>query len=162
MAPVAGTGIATGILAGGSRAAELADRLNPLGLVIDAVSDRIGVASATKLCRSIVIKGMEALMVDLMLVTGKTGVLPGVLASLSKSYPGMDWAKVLEVMPARVERHGVRRAAEMREVARMLEENGLSGALAHAIAERHETYAQSKKTEKEVAAAAPGRHVHAG
>ncbi len=143
MAPVAAKGVGTGILAGGGRAAEVAALLNPLGFAIEAVSDDIGVASATKLCRSIVIKGMEALMVDLMMITRKTGVGPGVLASLRASYPGMDWDSVLAVMPTRVARHGVRRAAEMREVARMMEENGLSGALAEAIAARHETYARA-------------------
>jgi 3-hydroxyisobutyrate dehydrogenase-like beta-hydroxyacid dehydrogenase len=141
MAPVAEPGIRVPILAGGPRAAEIAERLNPLGMDITAVADTIGVASATKLCRSIVIKGMEALMVDLSMVTARNGVLPAVLASLTASYPGMDWAKLVEVMPGRVRRHGVRRAAEMREVARMMAEAGLDGALAEAIADRHAAHA---------------------
>jgi 3-hydroxyisobutyrate dehydrogenase-like beta-hydroxyacid dehydrogenase len=153
MAPVAQPGIAVPILAGGARAGEIAGLLNPLGMAITAVSEEIGVASATKLCRSIVIKGMEALMVDLGLIGEKTGVLPAVLASLTASYPGMDWAQVLKVMPGRVRQHGVRRAAEMREVARMLEESGFDGGLAEAIARRHETFATPKTDDP--AAAAP-------
>ena len=141
MSPVAGLGIASPILAGGARAEAVAGRLNPLGMKIDAISPEIGVASATKLCRSIVIKGMEAIMVDLSLAGAGTGVTEGVLKSLSASYPGMNWAEVLKTMPGRVARHGVRRAAEMREAARMLEEIGLSGAFAEAIAARHEAYA---------------------
>jgi 3-hydroxyisobutyrate dehydrogenase-like beta-hydroxyacid dehydrogenase len=142
MSPVAGLGIASPILAGGMRAQEIADRLNPLGMKITAVSAEIGVASATKLCRSIVIKGMEAIMVDLNLGAAKAGVMEAVLRSLTASYPGLDWAEVARTMPGRVARHGVRRAAEMREAARMLEEFGLSGAFAEAIAVRHETYAR--------------------
>jgi len=141
MSPVAGLGIASPILAGGSRADELAARLNALGMKIDVVSRDIGVASATKLCRSIVIKGLEAIMVDLNLAGARTGVLAGVLKSLTASYPGMDWEAAARTMPTRVARHGMRRAAEMREAARMLEELGLSGAFAEAIADRHETYA---------------------
>ncbi len=141
MSPVEGLGIASPILAGGARAAEVAERLNRLGMKIDPVSREIGVASATKLCRSIVIKGMEAIMVDLSLAGAKAGVTEGVLKSLLASYPGMDWDEVLRAMPGRVARHGVRRAAEMREAARMLEEMGLSGAFAEAIAARHEAYA---------------------
>jgi 3-hydroxyisobutyrate dehydrogenase-like beta-hydroxyacid dehydrogenase len=141
MSPVAGLGIASPILAGGARAEAVAARLNPLGMKIDAISPDIGVASATKLCRSIVIKGMEAIMVDLSLAGAGTGVTEGVLKSLTASYPGMDWAQVLKTMPGRVARHGVRRAAEMREAARMLEEIGVSGAFAEAIAARHEAYA---------------------
>ncbi|MEJ1156809.1 DUF1932 domain-containing protein [Prosthecomicrobium sp. N25] len=141
MAPVAEPGIAVPILAGGPRAAALAADLNRLGMRIDPVGEEIGIASATKLCRSIVIKGMEALMVDLSLVTARNGVLPAVLKSLSASYPGMDWAEVVKVMPGRVRRHGRRRAAEMRECAAMLREAGLAGDLAEAIAVRHETFA---------------------
>ena len=105
------------------------------------MSPEIGVASATKLCRSIVVKGLEALMVDLNLAAEKTGVLPAVLASLTASYPEMDWAQVASVMPRRVKQHGRRRAAEMREVSRMMSEYGLDGSLAEAIAQRHESFA---------------------
>jgi 3-hydroxyisobutyrate dehydrogenase-like beta-hydroxyacid dehydrogenase len=143
MAPVAGPGIAVPILAGGTDAAAVAARLNRLGMKIDAVADRIGVASATKLCRSIVIKGLEAIMVDLNAAADAAGVMPAVLASLTASYPGMDWAEIARTMPGRVERHGVRRAAEMREAARMLEEAGLDGAFAAAIADRHEKFARA-------------------
>jgi 3-hydroxyisobutyrate dehydrogenase-like beta-hydroxyacid dehydrogenase len=142
MSPVAGLGITSPVLAGGARAAELANRLNGLGMKIEAVSAELGVASATKLCRSIVIKGLEAIMVDLNLAAAEAGVMPAVLASLTASYPGMDWAEAARIMPTRVARHGVRRAAEMREAARMLEEMGLSGAFPAAIADRHESFAK--------------------
>ena len=142
MSPVAGLGIASPVLAGGRRAGDVAARLNPLGMKIDPVSAEIGVASATKLCRSIVIKGMEAIMVDLGLALGATGVGERVIASLTASYPGMPWADVLGYMPPRVARHGLRRAAEMREAAKMLEENGLSGDFCAAIADRHESFAR--------------------
>jgi 3-hydroxyisobutyrate dehydrogenase-like beta-hydroxyacid dehydrogenase len=141
MAPVSGPGIAVPILAGGGQAEEVAATLNPLGMRITPVSPEIGAASATKLCRSIVVKGLEALMVDLNLAAEKAGVLPAVLASLTASYPHMDWAQAASVMPGRVKQHGRRRAAEMREVSRMMSEYGLDGSLAEAIAQRHESFA---------------------
>jgi hypothetical protein len=55
----------------------------------------------------------------------------------------MDWAELVRVMPTRVTRHGIRRAAEMREAARMLTEMGFSGGLCEAIAERHESFARA-------------------
>ena len=142
MSPVAGLGITSPILAGGPQAEALAARLNPLGMKIDAVSAEIGVASATKLCRSLVIKGLEAIMVDLSQAGAKAGVMEAVLKSLTASYPGMDWAEVVGYMPPRVARHGVRRAAEMREAGKMLDELGLNGDFSRAIAERHESYAR--------------------
>jgi 3-hydroxyisobutyrate dehydrogenase-like beta-hydroxyacid dehydrogenase len=145
MSAVAGLGIAAPILAGGAKAEDVAAILNALGMAITPVSPDIGVASATKLCRSIVVKGMEALMVDLNLAAGKAGVLPAVLASLGVSYPGMDWGEIARAMPTRVARHGARRAAEMREAGRMMREMGLSGSLAEAIAERHDSFAKRPK-----------------
>ena len=142
MSPVAGLGITSPILAGGAGAEALAARLNALGMKITAVSPEIGVASATKLCRSIVIKGLEAIMIDLNLAADGAGVKPAVLASLVASYPGMPWADIADYMPPRVARHGVRRAAEMREAARMMREMGLNGDFSDAIAARHESYAK--------------------
>ena len=69
-------------------------RSTPLGMAITPVSEEIGVASATKLCRSIVIKGMEALMVDLNFAAGKAGVPPAVLESLTaciRAWIGRSW-----------------------------------------------------------------------
>jgi 3-hydroxyisobutyrate dehydrogenase-like beta-hydroxyacid dehydrogenase len=144
MAPVSGVGIEVPILSGGETAQIISARLIELGMKITPVSSDIGTASATKLCRSIVIKGMEALMVDFTLASEKAGVMLAVLASLKASYPGMDWESLAKVMMARVEQHGIRRAAEMREASRMVTELGLDGSLAAAIAQRHESFAKSK------------------
>ena len=144
MAPVSGVGIEVPILSGGEAAETMSARLNDLGMRITPVGPEIGTASATKLCRSIVIKGMEALMVDFTLASEKAGVMPEVLASLKASYPSMDWENVAKVMMSRVKQHGIRRAAEMREASRMVTELGLDGSLAAAIAERHESFAKSK------------------
>ncbi len=142
MAPVSGPGIEVPILSGGEKAHEVSARLNLLGMKITPVSTEIGTASASKLCRSIVIKGMEALMVDFTLASERAGVMPAVLESLKASYPGMDWENVAKVMLSRVRQHGVRRAAEMREASRMIAELGLDGSLASAIADRQESFAK--------------------
>ena len=146
MAPVREPGIEAPILSGGRTAEAVSARLNGLGMRITPVSTEIGTASATKLCRSIVIKGMEALMVDFTLASEKAGVMPAVLASLKASYPGMDWENVAKVMMSRVRQHGIRRAAEMREASRMIDELGLDGSLAKAIADRHESFAKAGRT----------------
>jgi 3-hydroxyisobutyrate dehydrogenase-like beta-hydroxyacid dehydrogenase len=150
MAPVSGIGIEVPILSGGERAEEVSARLNDLGMKITAVSTGIGTASATKLCRSIIIKGMEALMVDFTLAAERAGVLPAALESLKASYPGMDWENLAKVMISRVSRHGIRRAAEMREASRMIAELGLDSGLVGAIADRQESFAKlSAESRKE-------------
>ncbi|MCZ8375630.1 MAG: DUF1932 domain-containing protein [Beijerinckiaceae bacterium] len=138
MAPVAEPGIRVSILAGGAQAMSVAERLNPRGMAIRVVSETIGRASATKLCRSIMIKGIEALIIDSARASAAWGVSDDVFASLGATFPGQDWAHLARLMDGRVARHGIRRAAEMREAAQMLAELGLSPSLSEAIADAHE------------------------
>ncbi|MCZ8186949.1 MAG: DUF1932 domain-containing protein [Beijerinckiaceae bacterium] len=138
MAPVAEPGIRVSILAGGAQATGVAEVLNPRGMMIRVVSDTIGRASATKLCRSIMIKGIEALIMDSARASAAWGVSDDVFASLGATFPGQDWAHLARLMDGRVARHGIRRAAEMREAAQMLAELGLSPSLSEAIADAHE------------------------
>ncbi|WP_161139341.1 NAD(P)-dependent oxidoreductase [Propylenella binzhouense] len=141
MAPVLGPDLKVPILGAGRRAGEIAERLNALGMNIRPVATEIGRASATKLCRSIMIKGLEALIIDCTRAAAAFGVTEDVFKSFYNSYPGMDWDEIAATMPGRVEKHGLRRAAEMREVAAMLRDLGMDGSLADAVADRHERYA---------------------
>lgn len=134
MAPVKKPGIRVPILAGGSCAAELADRLNPFGFRITPVSTEIGHASATKLCRSIIIKGLEALMVDCTRASEHFDVKQSVFASLSETFPSIDWHALSDDMKERVATHGKRRSEEMREAGEMLADAGLDAELALAVA----------------------------
>lgn len=143
MAPVAQPGIRVPILTGGRRAAEVSEILNGLGFRTRAVSDTVGRASATKLCRSIVIKGLEALMIDCARAASHWQVQDDVFASLGDTFPSIDFKALAQVMDQRVARHGVRRAAEMREAAAMLAEMGLDPALSRAIAGCHERRAEA-------------------
>lgn len=135
MAPVRTPGIAVPILAGGPRSADVAERLNAMGMCITSVAQDYGRASAIKLCRSIMIKGIETLMVDCSKAVTHFGVAREVYASLGQTFPSIDWATLADAMTERVATHGVRRAAEMREAADMLREAGFNEALASAVAE---------------------------
>jgi 3-hydroxyisobutyrate dehydrogenase-like beta-hydroxyacid dehydrogenase len=134
MGPIQKFGIKVEILAGGPEASRVATRLNALGMVMVPVATDYGRASATKLCRSIMIKGIEALMVDCARASAHWGVEEPVYASLARTFPGNDWTALSVDMAERVATHGVRRAAEMREAADMVREMGLDPALASAVA----------------------------
>jgi 3-hydroxyisobutyrate dehydrogenase-like beta-hydroxyacid dehydrogenase len=135
MAPVSKPGLSVPILAGGPAAAATAELMNALGMNLTAVSTEVGVASAMKLCRSIVIKGLEALMVDCAAACEAQGVKDPVFASLAGTFPGIDWHVLAENMRERVATHGIRRAAEMREAGEMLGELGMNPALVFAVAD---------------------------
>lgn len=134
MAPVLRPGIRVPILAGGIAAEEASGILNALGMNLTPFAREVGLASATKLCRSIIIKGLEALMVDCAAACRAWNVEEEVYGSLAETFPSIDWAALAVDMGERVATHGVRRAAEMHEAAAMLDEIGLSGNLARAVA----------------------------
>lgn len=139
MAPVPPQRLKVPMLLGGRRAAHMAPALNALGMNASFISADIGIASAVKMCRSVMIKGIEALAVESMLAARRFGAEDQVLASLAQTYPGIGWDKGLpDYLISRVAEHGRRRAAEMREVARTLEDVGITPTMASAIAERQE------------------------
>ena len=135
MAPVPGPGIKVPILAGGPAAEQAAEILNGIGMNVTPVTTVPGRASATKLCRSIMIKGIEALIVDCAAASKEWDVQKEVFASLEATFPGLDFAKLAKDMAGRVHQHGVRRAAEMREAGLMLDDLHMDGSLARAVAD---------------------------
>jgi 3-hydroxyisobutyrate dehydrogenase-like beta-hydroxyacid dehydrogenase len=126
------------ILLGGSGAQALVDLLAPYGMRFEVVSDQIGPASAVKMCRSIIVKGLEALLFECVLGAAKYGADQRVLDSLSQTIPGIDWSKLADYMIGRVFEHGERRAREMEEVAATLRAIGVEPIMAEATARRQE------------------------
>jgi 3-hydroxyisobutyrate dehydrogenase-like beta-hydroxyacid dehydrogenase len=125
-------------LAGGPGAEAFLPVARSLGMQVELVSADVGQASAIKMFRSIMIKGLEALFLESMLAASEYGVEARVLASLKETYPTLDWEKLSGYMIERVVSHGRRRAAEMREVAATLEEIGLEPLMAGATARRQQ------------------------
>ncbi|NNU81714.1 NAD(P)-dependent oxidoreductase [Halovulum dunhuangense] len=134
MAPVHPRGHATPVLVAGPTAAALALELERLGFSFDIAGDAPGAATAIKMVRSLFVKGLEAITVEALLAAQASGCFEEVLASLSKSYPGLGWPQIADYHFERTLRHGVRRAAEMRESAATLDALGLTGGLAREIA----------------------------
>jgi 3-hydroxyisobutyrate dehydrogenase-like beta-hydroxyacid dehydrogenase len=143
MAPVSPQRLKVPMLIGGASAAAVAARLQAVGLCVKPVSDRIGVASAIKMCRSVIIKGLEAITVESMLTARRYGAEEHVLASLAATYPNMGWDGPLpDYLISRVAEHGKRRAAEMREAAQAVADAGLEPLTALATAQRQGWLAQ--------------------
>lgn len=132
MAPVHPTLHKTPLLLSGAHASAALERLSRLGMVADVVPGEVGASSSVKMIRSVFVKGLEALMVEGVLAGCAAGVDERVLDSLEASYPGFGWKKRAAYMLERVMTHGVRRAAEMREVAATVDELGLGGDMARA------------------------------
>ncbi|MBI5107298.1 MAG: NAD(P)-dependent oxidoreductase [Rhodocyclales bacterium] len=124
------------LLLGGSHAAALAPALKVLGFAPRVGDERLGVVSATKMCRSVMIKGLEAMVIESFTAARAYGVEDAVIASLAETFPGIDWEKQGSYFFQRVIEHGRRRAEEMAEVAQTVLDTGLVPLSATASAER--------------------------
>ncbi len=124
------------LLLGGPHAAALLPRLAELGFAPKLASEQYGVASATKMCRSVMIKGLEAMVIESFSAARHHGVEDAVIASLQETFPGIDWEKQAAYFFQRAIEHGRRRAEEMREVAQTVREAGLEPFSAAGTAER--------------------------
>jgi 3-hydroxyisobutyrate dehydrogenase-like beta-hydroxyacid dehydrogenase len=138
MAPVLPYGHRVPMLIGGTATEAFIELMAPFGLRLDVVGSNVGVAAAVKMCRSIVVKGLEALMVECVLGACSYGADELVFASLNESLPGIDWQKLADYMVGRVVVHGERRAREMEEVAETLRAIGIDPIMAEATARRHD------------------------
>ena len=124
------------LLLGGPEAAALEPLLNAMGFAAKVASEQLGVASATKMCRSIMIKGLEAMVIESLTTARHYGVEDAVIASLQETFPGIDWEKQGAYFFQRVIEHGRRRSEEVREVAQTVREAGLAPFSAAGTADR--------------------------
>jgi 3-hydroxyisobutyrate dehydrogenase-like beta-hydroxyacid dehydrogenase len=138
MTPYPPKRIASYMLLGGPHGADFMQATAHLGFAGKPFSDVVGKASATKMCRSVMIKGIEALLTESMLAARHYGVEETVLASLSDLLPIPDWPALAQYMISRSLEHGVRRAEEMRESARTVAEAGIEPLMASATALRQD------------------------
>ena len=137
MSPFPPKRVATSILLGGPHAEAFLQEARDLGFAgARLFSTDIGKASAAKMCRSVMVKGIEALLSESLLTARGYGVEATVLASLDDLFPGPDWPKLAHYMIGRTLEHGARRAEEMREAARTISEAGLAPHMSAATAER--------------------------
>ena len=131
-------GIRVPMLLGGAHAARLQPVLAALGMDAKVASEQLGIASATKMCRSVMIKGLEALVIESYATARHYGVEDAMIATLQETFPGIDWTKQGAYFFSRVAQHGQRRAEEMREVANTVREAGFEPFMASAIAHKHD------------------------
>ena len=138
MTSVPPRGLRSPMLLGGPHAKDFMAAMVPFGMTLTAFSDEVGKASSVKMCRSVMIKGLEALTLECMLAARFWGVEHDVLRTLSDTLPNDDWPRFAHYVMSRALFHGKRRAEEMREVAKTVAACGLEPLLSQAIAERQD------------------------
>lgn len=145
MAPVPPAEHRVPVLLNGPSAPAIVDALSPYQMRLQVMDASIGAAAAVKMCRSIVIKGMEAILLECALAAAEYDAADRVFDSLAETYPGIDWRKTAEYMIGRVLQHGERRAREMEEVAETIRAAGIEPLMAEATARRQDWEATLRK-----------------
>jgi 3-hydroxyisobutyrate dehydrogenase-like beta-hydroxyacid dehydrogenase len=137
MAPVHPAGRDVPLLVCGPHADAAIELLGAIGFTrVRRVDGTIGAASAIKMIRSVMVKGIEALTAECMLAAEAAGVRDEVLASLDASERARPWDERAAYNLDRMMVHGLRRAAEMEEVVKTLESLGTGSVMARGTVER--------------------------
>ncbi len=137
MSPIASRRLGSPFLLGGPHAAEFASAGGAWGLSdLTVYSGEVGRAAASKLCRSVIVKGLESLLTESLLAARHYGVEKEVLDSLSNILPEADWQAVATYFISRSVLHGRRRSEEMAEAAATVEEAGVQPLMSRAASRR--------------------------
>ena len=118
MAPVPPKGILTPLLVSGSGAAFFADKLRPLGLDITVLSDEMGEAATRKLLRSIVYKGVAAVIGEAVAAGRAFGLEPYIRDQIRSVIGGND--ALIDRFLEGSKTHALRRSHELEAVVSML------------------------------------------
>jgi 3-hydroxyisobutyrate dehydrogenase-like beta-hydroxyacid dehydrogenase len=137
MSPIGPKRLASPFLLGGPHAADFVDAATSFGIAdVTVVSTTVGRAAATKLCRSVIVKGLESLLTESLLAARTYGVEREVLDSLSNILPPADWDAVAGYFMSRSLQHGKRRSEEMEEAAATVSDAGIEPVMARATVAR--------------------------
>lgn len=124
MSPVPGRGLGTPALASGDGAREFADLIDARGGEVEVVGERAGEAAACKLLRSVVMKGLAALLVESMEAAERLGESQWLWAHLLDQLGSLD-APLLERLLFDTPAHAGRRVEEMGAARDLLTELGM-------------------------------------
>jgi 3-hydroxyisobutyrate dehydrogenase-like beta-hydroxyacid dehydrogenase len=136
MAAVPGRRNTVPVLLSGSGADAVRKVLVPYGAQVEVLGVDPGQASAVKMLRSLLVKGLEALLVEYAAGAARYGVARRVLDSVNGTLPMHDWNALAEYLMSRSLEHAGRRAEELRQVASTLAAAGVEPLVAPAGARR--------------------------
>lgn len=123
----------------GSGCKLMCDILSPFGMDITCVGEKAGSASIIKLCRSIYMKGLAALSIELEEVCNHYGVKDEVYASLAKSMDNDNFMTYTPRLIKGTKLHCVRRLNEVKECLDLISATQTEGYMTEATRKLYET-----------------------
>jgi 3-hydroxyisobutyrate dehydrogenase-like beta-hydroxyacid dehydrogenase len=124
------------ILASGSGAERFKAAMEPYGMSIRVIGAKPGQASAIKMFRSIFMKGILSLFLEMLTATHRYGVDETVLNSIAESLDGTPFLETARVQMTKGVVNAERMAHEMKELIATLEGMGVSVEMSRATMEK--------------------------
>lgn len=121
LAPVDLMGIKSPFVACGPHAAEFRDCMTPHGLVIRVVGNAPGDASAMKLIRSVLTKGLAAILLESMEAARRRNILDEVAGDISDTLNEIPFEKIIRRYICGTAVHCERRLHEMKDCLELLQ-----------------------------------------
>ena len=131
---IPGNGLRVAALASGSGADRFVELFRPLGMPVDAIGPNAGDAATRKLLRSVMMKGLAAVVIEAMRAGEAAGCAGWLWDNLAAELTAAD-AHVLARLVSGTERHAIRRLHEMEASCAMLEELGVDPLMTRATVE---------------------------
>jgi 3-hydroxyisobutyrate dehydrogenase-like beta-hydroxyacid dehydrogenase len=123
MSPVPLAGVATPVDVAGDEAEAFVTLMSPVGLRLTAVSSEPGVAATRKLLRSVLVKGLSALIIESMRAAGTAGEADWYREHVFAVLNQLDREYVIRLVEGNV-KHSVRRVHEMEAASELLRQLG--------------------------------------
>lgn len=128
-------GLGMPLIASGEPAETLIDLLNPWGMNFTNVGPELGTASGMKIMRSVLIKGIEGLLYEMILGCRHYGIEEAVVSSAVANL-AIPFDVTIDRMLSGGVIHAARRAEEMRMAAEALSDAGVDPVMTRSTAER--------------------------
>ena len=137
------------LLASGARAQDMCDWANGVGTPARVLNEKVGDASAVKILRSIMMKGIEALSVECLVAAHRQGLVEHVLDNVSDvdDIGFANWMKTLTVTHLV---HAKRRMEEVEKAIENLHETGMEALMSEATRRSHLRTMEAKLSVDEV------------
>ena len=136
LGPVAALGEKTPLMVSGPGAPAVAELLRPLGVEVEITEGGPGAAMAHKLLRSVLMKGLAAVVVEAVNAGRAAGLEHWIRGQIANQLAG-DGQAVIERFLTGTAKHALRRSKEMQETANYLSELGVPAEMTAASAAAH-------------------------
>lgn len=126
------------VFASGNGTQALIDLMSPFGMIIKKVGEEPGEASAIKLIRSIYMKGVAALMIEMLQASEYYNVSERVISSVADTINSTDFVSTMNRLVTGTAIHSKRRSDELKGSIQMLDEMGLDCSMSKAAKNKHD------------------------